>query len=345
MSTRDAAVPAGGMIGTERTLTYVSALNEALREEMRRDPEVFVIGEDVAVWGGGGVYGVTKGLVEEFGSERVRDTPISEEAIVGMAVGAAIVGMRPVAEIMYSDFLTLAMDPIVNQAAKLRYMFGGQVSVPLVVRSNSGAPGGKAAQHSQSLEAWFMHVPGLKVVTPATPYDAKGLLKAAIRDPNPVLFLEHKRLYQTTGVVPEGEYLLPIGKADIKRVGRDVTIVSNHTMVLKSLEAAELLAASGIEAEVIDVRTLKPLDMTTILDSVRRTSRLVVAHESNVFAGWGAEVVAKVAELGFSSLDAPILRVGAKDSPIPYSEPLEAAILPSTDDIVAAARSVFEFSF
>ena len=327
-----------------RTLTYVAALNEALREEMRRDERVFVIGEDIADWGGGGVYGVTKGLAAEFGVERVRDTPISEEAIVGMAVGAAVAGMRPVAEIMYSDFLALAMDPLVNQAAKMRYMFGGQANVPMVVRSSSGAPGGKAAQHSQSLEAWFMHVPGLKLVTPATPYDAKGLLKSAIRDPNPVLFLEHKRLYQTKGAVPEGEYLIPIGQADIKRPGRDVTIVASQTMVLKSLEAADALAARGIEAEVVDVRSLKPLDMATILASVRRTSRLVIAHEANVFAGWGAEVAARVAEAGFDSLDAPILRVGAKDSPIPYSEPLELAILPSTEDIVAATRSVCAFS-
>lgn len=341
----EASVLGAGPAQATRTITYVSALNEALREEMRRDPRVFCIGQDIAVWGGGGVYGVTKGLVDEFGSERVRDTPISEEAIIGMSVGAAVAGMRPVAEIMYSDFLALAMDPLVNQAAKLRYMFGGQATVPLVVRSNSGAPGGKAAQHSQSLEAWFMHVPGLKLVTPATPYDAKGLLKAAIRDPNPVLFLEHKRLYQTKGTVPEGEYVIPLGQADIKRAGRDLTIVANQTMVFNSLAAAEALASSGIEAEIVDVRCLKPLDMATILESVRRTSRLVIAHEANVFAGWGAEVAAKVAEAGFDSLDAPILRVGAKDSPIPYSEPLETAILPSTEDIIAAARSAFEFSF
>lgn len=326
-----------------RTLTYAAALNEALREEMHRDASVFCIGEDIAVWGGGGVYGVTKGLAEEFGLERVRDTPISEEAIVGMSVGAAIAGLRPVAEIMYSDFLALAMDPLVNQAAKLRYMFGGQGSVSMVVRSNSGAPGGKAAQHSQSLEAWFMHVPGLKVVTPATPFDAKGLLKSAIRDPNPVVFLEHKRLYRTTGEVPAGEYLVPIGRADIKRNGRDVTIVSSQTMVLETLEAANDLSASGIEVEVVDVRTLKPLDMETILDSVRKTSRLIVVHEANVFAGWGAEILARVAQVGFDLLDAPMLRVGAKDAPIPYSEPLEAAILPDKEDIVAAVRTTVMF--
>ncbi len=310
---------------------------------MQRDPRVFCIGEDIAVWGGGGVYGVTKGLVEEFGVGRVRDTPISEEAIVGMSVGAAAAGLRPVAEIMYSDFLALAMDPLVNQAAKMHYMFGGQASVPMVVRSNSGAPGGKAAQHSQSLEAWFMHVPGLKVVTPATPFDAKGLLKSSIRDPNPVIFLEHKRLYQTKGEVPEIEYLVPLGRADIKRIGRDVTIVSNQTMVLKALEAADDLSLSGIEAEIVDVRTLKPVDMETILESVRKTSRLIVAHEANVFAGWGAEIVARVAEVGFELLDAPMMRVGAKDSPIPYSEPLEMAILPDKDALVAAARAVVAY--
>lgn len=328
-----------------RTVTYVAALNEALREEMRRDPRVFVIGEDVAAWGGGGVYGVTKGLADEFGLERVRDTPISEEAIVGMSVGAAIAGQRPVAEIMYSDFLTLAMDPLVNQAAKLRYMLGGQVSIPMVVRSNSGAPGGKAAQHSQSLEAWFMHVPGLKVVTPATPADAKGLLKSSIRDPNPVLFLEHKRLYQTTGPLPAGEHLVPIGVADIKRPGRDVTIVANQTMVLRALDAADRLAGAGIDAEIVDVRSLRPLDIETILGSLRRTSRVVIAHEANVFAGWGAEVAAQIADAGFDLLDAPVIRIGAKDVPVPYSEPLEAAIFPTTEDIIAAANRAMSYSF
>ena len=322
-----------------RALTYAAALNEALRGEMTRDPSVFLLGEDIARWGtGGGVYGVTRGLVDEFGAERVRDTPVSEEAIVGLAVGAAMLGMRPVAEIMYSDFLTLAMDPIVNQAAKMRYMFGGQASVPLVVRTNSGAPGNKAAQHSQSLEAWFLHVPGLKVVTPATPADAKGLLTAAIRDPDPVIFLEHKRLYFTKGEVPAGEHVLPIGQAAIVREGRDLTVVANQTMVLRALEAADELAAEGIELEVIDVRTISPLDTATISASVRKTGRLIVAHEANRTGGWGAEVVARVAEADFHYLDAPLTRVAAKDTPIPFSEVLENAVLPGTAELVEAAR-------
>src|SRR3954453_7012787 len=239
-----------------RTITYVEALNDAPREEMRRDSTVFVMGEDVAVWGGGGIFGVTKGLVEEFGTERVRDTPISEEAIAAVAVGAAATGSRPVAEIMYVDFMAMAMDPIVNQAAKLRYMFGGKASVPMVIRDQEGAGRGNAAQHSQSLEAWFVHVPGLKVVTPSFPYDAKGLLKAAIRDDNPVIFLEHKVLYFAKGPVPEGDYTVPLGVADIKREGKDVTVVGIHTMVGKALKAAEQLASEGIELEVIDPRTL-----------------------------------------------------------------------------------------
>jgi pyruvate/2-oxoglutarate/acetoin dehydrogenase E1 component len=343
-STPDRA-PAGGQppddAAAPRVLTYAAALNEALREEMRRDPAVFCIGEDIATWGtGGGVYGVTRGLVEEFGPERVRDTPVSEEAIVGMSVGAALLGMRPVAEIMYSDFLTLAMDPIVNQAAKARYMFGGQASVPLVVRTNSGAPGNKAAQHSQSLEAWFMHIPGLKVVTPATPADAKGLLIAAIRDPDPVIFLEHKRLYFTRGEVPDGHDPIAIGVAAVRREGRHLTIVANHTLVAKALDAAEELDAEGIELEVIDVRTIRPLDIRTISASVRKTGRLIVAHEANLTGGWGAEVVAQVAERDFHYLDAPILRVAAKDAPIPFSEVMEAAVLPQTSEIVERAREL-----
>lgn len=324
----------------ERMLTYAAALNEALREEMARDPAVFCIGEDVGVWGGGGIYGVTRGLRDVFGPERVRDTPVSEEGIVGLSVGAALVGLRPVAEVMYADFLTLAMDPIVNQAAKMRYMFGGQAAVPLVVRTNAGAPGGKAAQHSQSLEAWFMHVPGLRVVTPATPYDAKGLLKAAIRDDNPVIFFEHKRLYARKGPVPAGDYTVPIGLANVCRAGKDVTVVANQLLVAQALDAATTLAEEGIEAEVIDVRTISPIDMATISASVRKTGRLVIAHEANRTAGWGAEVAARVAELDFHYLDAPILRVAAKDAPIPFNETLERAILPQTAEIVAAARTL-----
>ncbi len=324
----------------ERILTYAAALNEALREEMERDAAVFCIGEDIGVWGGGGIYGVTRGLRELFGSERVRDTPVSEEGIVGLSVGAALVGLRPVAEIMYADFLTLAMDPIVNQAAKARYMFGGQAAVPMVLRTNNGAPGGKAAQHSQSLETWFMHIPGLRVVTPATPYDAKGLLKSAIRDENPVIFFEHKRLYSLKGPVPAEDYTVPIGVASVRRLGKHVTVVASQLLVGQALDAAATLAEEGIELEVIDVRTISPLDMATISASVRKTGRLVIAHEANRTAGWGAEVAARVAELDFHYLDAPILRVAAKDAPIPFSEALERAVLPQTAEIVAAARAL-----
>lgn len=323
-----------------RSITYAAALNEAIREEMTRDEAVFCLGEDIAVWSGGGVYGVTRGLVGTFGPERICDTPVSEEGIVGLGVGAALVGLRPVVEIMYSDFLTLAMDPIVNQAAKMRYMFGGQASVPMVVRTNGGAPGSKAAQHSQSLEAWFMHVPGLKVVTPATPYDAKGLLKSAIRDDDPVIFLEHKRLYFQKGHVPAEEYTVPIGVAAVRRVGEHVTVVANQLLVGQALEAAATLAAEGIDLEVIDVRTISPLDMATISTSVRKTGRLLVAHEANRTAGWGAEVAARAAELDFHYLDAPIVRVAAKDAPIPFNDALEREILPQTSEIVTTARAL-----
>jgi len=323
-----------------RQITYVEALNEALREEMRRDRTVFIMGEDVAVWGGGGVFGVTKGLVEEFGTARVRDTPISEEAIAAVAIGAAATGSRPVAEIMYVDFIGLAMEPIVNQAAKLRYMFGGKAKVPVVIRAQEGAGRGNAAQHSQSLEAWFCHIPGLKVVTPSTPADAKGLLKSAIRDDNPVIFLEHKVLYFTKGPVPDGEYTIPLGVADVKRVGRDVTVVGIHTMVGKALLAAEQLAAEGIELEVIDPRTLVPFDEQTIVDSVKKTGRLIVSHEAYTRSGYGAEIISRVVESAFDYLDAPPLRVCARDVPVPYSAVLETAALPQVDDLVAAARAL-----
>src|SRR6266508_5285349 len=253
-----------------RELTYAEALNEALREEMRRDPQVFVMGEDVAVWGGGGIFGVTKGLVEEFGPERVRDTPISEEAIAASAIGASATGTRPVAEIMYVDFIGLAMEPIVNQAAKMRYMFGGKIKLPVVIRAQEGAGRGNAAQHSQSLEAWFAHIPGLKVAVPSTPYDAKGLLKTAIRDDNPVIFLEHKVLYFTKGEVPEEEYTIPFGAAEVKREGTDVTVVGIHTQVLEALKAADVLAEDGVSVEVIDPRTVSPLDVDAIVQSVKK---------------------------------------------------------------------------
>jgi len=291
-ATAPEAAPAAA--DTERVITYAEALNEALREEMRRDATVFVMGEDVAGWGGGGVFGVTKGLAEEFGTERVRDTPISEEAIAAVAIGAAATGSRPVAEIMYVDFIGLAMEPIVNQAAKLRYMFGGKARVPMVIRAQEGAGRGNAAQHSQSLEAWFCHIPGLKVVTPSTPADAKGLLKTAIRDDNPVIFLEHKVLYFTKGAVPAGDVLVPFGVADVKREGRDVTVVGIHTMVGKALQAAETLAEEGIELEVIDPRTLVPFDEETIIESVKKTGRLIVSHEAYTRGGYGGEIITRV---------------------------------------------------
>lgn len=326
-----------------RTITYSAALNEALREEMTRDPSVFVMGEDVAVWGdGGGVFGVTKGLVDEFGPQRVRDTPISEEGIVALGVGAAVTGMRPVVELMYFDFVTLAMEPIVNQAAKLRYMFGGQAQVPLVVRSNLGASGGKAAQHSQSLESWLVHVPGLKVAVPSTPYDAKGLLKTAIRDDDPVIFLEHKLLYFTKGDVPADDYAVPFGQAAVRRPGRDVTVVATHVMIGRALEAAERLATEGIEVEVIDPRTLVPLDIDTIVESVTRTSRLVVCHEAVERGGWAGEVAMQVIERAFDVLDAPIVRVCAANVPVPYSASLEDVVIPGVEDVVAGVRRALE---
>jgi len=321
-----------------RSLTYAEALNEALREEMRRDPRVFVMGEDVAVWGGGGIFGVTKGLVDEFGPQRVRDTPISEEAIAAVAVGAAVAGARPVAEFMYVDFMGLAMEPIVNQAAKIRYMFGGKARVPVVFRAQEGAGRGNAAQHSQSLEAWFAHIPGLKVVIPSTPADAKGLLISAIRDDNPVVFLEHKALYNLRGPVPEGEFTIPLGVADRKREGRHATFVGIHTMVHKALAAAEVLAREGIELEVIDPRTLVPCDLDTVVASVRKTGRLVVGHEAYERCGIGAEIITQVVTAAFDALDAPPIRLCGKNVPIPYNARLEAAALPQQEDIVTAVR-------
>ncbi len=324
-----------------REITYVMALNEALREEMRRDPRVFVMGEDVAIWGNkGGVYGVTQGLYEEFGPERVRDTPISEEAIVGTAVGAAVTGMRPVAEIMYIDFMALAMDPLVNQGAKLRYMFGGKARVPVVIRTQEGAGRGIAAQHSQSLEAWFVHIPGIKVAVPSTPADAKGLLKAAIRDDNPVMFIEHKMLYATKGPVPEGEYVIPLGQADVKREGTDVTFIGIHTMIPKGLAAAEKLAAEGISVEVIDPRTLVPLDIETIVNSVKKTGRVVIAHEAYARGGVAGEIAMQIMEHAFDYLDAPIVRVAGRNVPVPYNLRLERAAIPQEEDIVSALRNI-----
>jgi len=326
--------------GAERQITYVEALNEALREEMRRDSTVFVMGEDVAVWGGGGVFGVTKGLVEEFGTQRVRDTPISEEAIAAVAIGAAATGSRPVAEIMYVDFIGLAMEPIVNQAAKLRYMTGGKVSVPLTIRTQFGAGRSSGAQHSQSLEAMLAHVPGLAVVMPSTPADLYGLLRAAIAYDGPVIVIEHRLLYEREGPGFADDHLVPIGSAAITRRGADVTIVSFSRMAQESLVAAERLAADGIDAEVIDLRTIAPLDWDTVLASFARTNRMVIAHEAVVDFGLGAEIAARAVDAGFWSLDAPVVRVGAPFTPAPYAPSLESSWVPGADDIEAAVRRV-----
>ncbi|MFZ5754119.1 MAG: alpha-ketoacid dehydrogenase subunit beta [Bacillota bacterium] len=321
-----------------RSILYVEAVREAIREEMLRDEKVFVMGEDVALHGG--IFGATKGLFQEFGGERVRNTPISESAIIGSAIGAAVTGMRPIAELMYVDFVCVAMDQIVNQAAKLRYMFGGKAKLPMVIRTQQGGGRGNAAQHSQSLEAWFMHTPGLKVVMPSTPYDAKGLLKTAIRDDNPVLFLEHKLLYWMKGEVPEEEYTIPFGKADIKRQGTDVTIVALAMMVPKALEAAEILAKKGISVEIVDPRTLVPLDKETILESVKKTGRVVVAHEANKVCGVGAEISAMIMEEAFDYLDAPVMRVAGMNVPVPYNKKLEDICLPQVQDIVTCVEKL-----
>ncbi len=323
----------------ERILTYRETITEAIRMEMENDPDVFLVGEDIAVHGGG--FAVTRGLINDFGPERVRDTPISEGAIIGSAIGAATCGYRPIAEIMYIDFTTVAMDQICNQAAKMHYMFGGKMNVPIVIRTPGGSGGrGNAAQHSQSLEAWFAHVPGLKIAIPATPFDAKGLLASAVADENPVLFIEHKVLYITEGPVPEERYFIPLGKADIKRAGKDVTIVAYSRMLLRALDAAERAAQEGIDAEVIDPRTLVPLDIEMIVKSVEKTNRLVVVEEDCRTCGMGAEIAARVMEEAFDYLDAPPIRVAGLDVPIPYSKPLEHASVPSEDDIVAAIREV-----
>ncbi len=322
-----------------RQITYLEAVGEALSQEMRRDPEVFLLGEDVGVYGG--AFGVTRGMLEEFGPERVRDTPISEAAIAGAATGAALMGMRPVMEIMFMDFLTISMNQLVNQAAKIHFMFGGKANVPLVARAPAGSGTGAAAQHSQSLEAWFINVPGIKVVAPSTPYDVKGLLISSIRDNNPVLFMEHKLLYGTKGPVPEDLYTIPLGQAEVKREGRDLTILAYSIMVPRALEAAEQLAAESIEIEVVDPRTLKPLDKDTIVKSVAKTGRVLIAHEAPQTGGFGGELAAVIAESqAFDYLDAPIRRLCGRDVPIPYNRTLERSVVPQVEDIVAAAREL-----
>jgi 2-oxoisovalerate dehydrogenase E1 component len=323
-----------------RELTFAAALNEAMADEMARDPRVFLMGEDVADTGG--IFQVSKGLLERFGRARVRDTPISEATFCGAGVGAAIAGMRPIVEVQIFDFVTLMMDMLVNQAAKFRFMLGGVPTVPLVIRGPQGGGIRLAAQHSQSLEAWFAHVPGLVVVAPSSPYDAKGLLTAAIRDDNPVIFLEHKLLYLgQSGPVPEEPYAIPLGKAAIRREGQDVTIVATQVMVQMALQAATRLEADGISAEVIDPRTLKPLDLDTIVQSVKRTNRLVVVHEGWKFGGFGGEIAASVAEAAFDWLDAPVARVGAPDVPMPFNDRLERAVIPNAERIIAAVKGLF----
>jgi pyruvate dehydrogenase E1 component beta subunit len=326
----------GGLIMA--VITMREALNQAMKEEMRRDPSVFLLGEEVGQYQG--AYKITTGMVQEFGEWRVRDTPIAEEAIAGIAVGAAFVGMRPIAEMMTFNFSLLALDQIVNHAAKYRYMSGGQIRCPMVMRGPSGAAAQVAAQHSQAFESWFVHVPGLVVVMPSSPKDAKGLLKSAIRDDNPVIFMENEVLYNLKGEVPEEEFTIPLGLADVKRPGGDVTIVAWSRSTQFALQAAELLAADGIEAEVVDPRTLRPLDEDLIFESVRKTNRCVVVEEGWRYAGFGAEIADRVQRECFDALDAPVIRVTAADVPMPYSRMLEKAFLPQPEKVVQAVHQV-----
>ena len=323
-----------------RETTFSEAIREVMCEEMRRNPSVFLMGEDVGVFEG--VWGVSHGMLAEFGPERVIDTAISEAAIIGNGLGAALVGMRPIVEMMFGDFMMCAGDQIVNQVAKARYMSGGVANVPLVIRVATGSPGSAGAQHSQSPESWFLNVPGLKIVVPATPADAKGLLRTAVRGEDPVLFFEHKMLYAVKGPVPEDpEFAIPFGKANIVRPGKDVTVIAISMMLQKALAAAETLAAEGIDIEIIDPRTLVPLDKQTIIQSVAKTSRAVIVHEAHVRGGPGAELAAMLAEEAIEYLDAPVVRVGAKNVPLPYSPDLENFVLPSEEDVVEGVRSLF----
>ena len=324
-----------------REITYAQAIREAMCEEMRRDENVFLMGEDVGIYGG--AFGVSLGMWEEFGDERVRDTPISEAAIAGAAAGAAVTGMRPIAELMFSDFITIAMEQLINQAAKMRYMFGGKAQVPMVLRAPTGSGTGAAAQHSQNIEAWLMNIPGLKVVMPATPYDAKGLLKAAIRDNNPVVFLEPKLLYRKKGLVPEEEYLIPIGKADIKREGKDLTIITCGRMVPTCLTVADEMAKKGIDIEVIDLRTLLPLDRETIVASAKKTGKVLIVHEGVQTGGIAGEITALIADSeAFFYLDAPIKRLGGADVPIPYNPELEKNAVPTENSITEAVLQLIK---
>ncbi|MBC7334158.1 MAG: alpha-ketoacid dehydrogenase subunit beta [Actinobacteria bacterium] len=318
-----------------RKITYLEAIREAMQQMMREDENVYLLGEDIAEYGG--AFGVTVGMLEEFGKERIRNTPISEAAIIGVGIGSALTGMRPIAEIMFSDFMTIAMDQIVNQAAKIRYMFGGKAKVPLVIRTAGGGGTGAAAQHSQSLEALFTHIPGLKVVMPSCPYDAKGLLISSILDDNPVIFIEHKLLYKNKKYmqhVPEEIYRIPLGKGDIKREGRDITIVATSFMVQRSLEVADILESEeGIDCEVVDPRTLRPLDMDIIISSVKKTGKVVCIEEACYFGGFMGEVVSQIVEKAFDYLDAPVLRIAGRDCPVPYSLVLEEEMIPSVGRI------------
>jgi pyruvate dehydrogenase E1 component beta subunit len=324
-----------------REITYLEAVREAMTQEMEADERVFLIGEDIGAYGG--AFGASFGMLEQFGPERILDTPITELGLTGAATGAALVGMRPIAEIMFMDFMTLASEQLVNQAAKLRFMFGGKATVPMVLRTPGGSGTGAAEHHSQSLENWFVHVPGLKVVMPSSPYDAKGLLIASIRDNNAAVFVEHKLLYKTKGPVPEEPYTIPLGVAEVKREGTDLTIVATSVMVPRSLEAAEQLAEEGIEVEVVDPRTLRPLDEAPIVASVKKTGKVLLVHEAVKTGGFGGELAAVIAESeAFGYLDAPIVRLAGKDIPIPYNRNLEYNAVPQVENIVARARDIVE---
>jgi pyruvate dehydrogenase E1 component beta subunit len=322
-------------------ISYSEAIRQAMWQEMKRDDRVFLMGEDIGRYGG--AFGVSHGMLDEFGPERIRETPISEPSFIGAGIGAALLGMRPIVEIMFMDFTLLTLDQIANQAAKMHYMFGGKATVPMVIRMPGGSGTGAAAQHSQSLETLLMHIPGLKVAVPSTPYDAKGLLLSAIRDPNPVAFVEHKLLYKTKGEVPEGDYTIPFGVADVKRKGKDLTIVSSAIMVMKSLAVANRLAEEGIDIEVVDVRTLRPLDNDAIINSVTKTGKLLVVHEACQTAGWAGEIMAVVSgSSAFDYLDAPMRRLAGTDTPIPYSRGLERAAVPQEEDIEREVRAILK---
>ena len=325
-----------------RVITYKEALREAIIEKMREeDKNVFMMGEDIGVYGG--AFGLSLGMLEEFGPERILDTPMSEASFVGVGVGAAIMGMRPIVEIMFSDFLTFGADQIINQAAKLRFMTGGQLKMPLVVRAPQGSGAGAASQHSQNTEAWFLNIPGIKIVAPSNPYDAKGLLKSSIEDDNTVIFLEHKLLYSMKGEVPEEDYRIPLGKSKVVRSGENITIVATSIMVKRSLEAAEMLEREGIQVEIIDLRTLKPLDLSPVIESVKKTHRLLVVYEECVTGGIGGEVISRIGESeAFFYLDAPLFRLGGVDVPIPYNLNLERKATPQVEDIVSKVKEIVD---